>query len=152
MHHAGSRPGAPADLPAPVQRPSPITGDDGAWHAKALRAWLLALLRLSITGDRADRLEVMAFARALDALGTPPPDLPVSEFPTFRFFHTTSTELCHALADRMHPRRDHILRRHIARIEDRRLKLAFAAAVETAHPAAQPIIKTESHASNGRPR
>lgn len=103
------------------------------------------LLRLAITGDRADRLEVMASARALDTLGTPPSDMPASEVPTFRFFHATSTELCRAMADPMHPRRDDVLRRHIARIEDPRLKRAFTAAVGTDRPASQPIGKSGSY-------
>lgn len=129
-----------------MEPPAHISGDDTTWHSKALQAWLLALLRLAVTGDRADRLEVMATARALDALGAP--DLRISEFPAFRFFHTTSVGLCRAMTDPMHPGRNNILRQHIARIEDRRLKHAFATAVAIDHPTSEPAVTTESHMRN----
>ena len=152
MHHARPPAGTPVDLSRPAQQPLRGAGDGATWHTKALRVWLLALLRLAVTGDRADRLEVMASARALDSLGTPSPDMPTQQSPTFHFFHATSQELCRALADPMYPQRDDILRRHIVRIDDRRLKRAFAATIETDRPASQPVITTGLPTRNARPR
>ena len=38
------------------------------WHAKALRAWQLAILRFAVTLDSADRLAAMAIANEIDRL------------------------------------------------------------------------------------
>lgn len=146
------------DQPTPMQR---LFGADDAcsdWHTKALRAWLLALLRLAVTGDRADRLEVMATARALDSLGTMPSDRKTSNDQAlsesvFHFFHATSIELCRAVADPTQPGYGDVLRRHIARIEDRRLKRAFAAAVDIEPSVPRPALASFGSATrNARNR
>ena len=148
-----------ADLPTPLQRLFGTVDDDCEWYARALRAWLLALLRLAVTGDRADRLEVMAIARALDNLGISASamqasndraasDQALSE-PVFHFFHATSTELCRAIADPTQPGRGDVLRRHIARIEDWRLKRTFAAAVDLEPSVPKPVASRPPLASFG---
>lgn len=124
-----------ADQPTPVKRLFGVADESRKWHTKALRAWLLTLLRLAVTGERADRLEVMAAARALDGLGAPRTDMQslndqALNEPVFHFFHATSAQLCRAIADPTQPGCGEVLRRHIARIEDQRLKRAFAAAVD----------------------
>lgn len=99
-------------------------GSDGTRHAKALRAWQLALLRFAITMDNADRLALLAIAAELDAPGSRR-----STGPTFGFFHKTSAELCHAISNPLHSTSSAVLQRHLERSNDERLKRAFAAAL-----------------------
>ena len=100
----------------------------GEWHAKTLRAWQLALLRFAVTLDNADRLAVLAIAAEMDRLH------PVQDGkPAFGFFRRTSAELCAAI---LQPN-DHsstLLRQFLARIDDDRLRRAFAAALEADQP------------------
>jgi hypothetical protein len=42
---------------------------DAETHAALLRAWHLAILRLALTRDNADRLGVLAIANEIDRLG-----------------------------------------------------------------------------------
>jgi alkyl sulfatase BDS1-like metallo-beta-lactamase superfamily hydrolase len=96
----------------------------GAWRAKTLRAWQLAILRFAVTLDDADRLAVMAAASELDRLG--PQHDGGSDF---GFFRKTSQELCFAIL-RPNELSTALLRQFLARIDDDRLKQMFAAAVE----------------------
>src|ERR1035437_416209 len=84
------------------------------WHAKTLRAWQLAVLRVTL--DNADRLAVLAIAGESDALG-PKHD----SKPDFGFFRRTSTELCSAIL-RPNELSSAVLRQYPARIDDDRLK------------------------------
>ncbi|WP_315834753.1 hypothetical protein [Bradyrhizobium prioriisuperbiae] len=134
-----------ADQPTLMRRLFGTADARNDWHTRALRAWLLALLRLAVTGDRADRLEVMATARALDGLGATTTDErtltdQTLNDPVFHFFHATSAKLCRAIADPTQPDCDDVLRRHIARIDDRRLKRAFAAAVDIEPSVPRPAV------------
>jgi hypothetical protein len=105
------------------------------WHAKTLRAWQLAILRFAVTLDNADRLAVMAIASEIDRLG-PEQD----GKPDFGFFRRTSVELCAAI---LQPNEltSTILRQYLARIDDDRLKRAFAAAIESDLPKASSVAK-----------
>lgn len=85
-----------------------------------IRDWLLAVLRFAVTLEEADRAAVLSAAAAMDRCGS-------SEF---SFFVKTSTELCAAIADKNDPRRNAVIKRHIARIDDRRLRRAFEAAID----------------------
>lgn len=91
-------------------------------HDRAIRAWLLALLRYAITLDVEDRLVALAAASEIDQSGS-------RQSRDFHFFHRTSAQLCEAVA---HPRPDnrHLLQRHLARLSDKRLKRAFAAVLD----------------------
>jgi len=90
---------------------------------KLLRAWHLAVLRLAVTLDESDRLNVLAIAGEVDRLGRKPrDDLP------FRFFRQTSMKLSAAIFGQS-AHTDAILRRYHAQIDDPRLKHAFGAAV-----------------------
>lgn len=113
-----------------------------AWHAKTLRAWQLAILRLAVTMDDADRSAVMAIASEIDRLG-PQPD----GKPGFSFFRRTSAELCSALL-RPNELTPALLRQYLARIDDDRLRHVFAAAVEAGPPketsARKPFKREES--------
>ena len=92
------------------------------WHARTLRAWQLAMLRFAVTLDNADRLAVMAIAAEVDGLAP-------GGKPGFGFFRKTSAELCAAILqpNELTPA---VLRQYLARMEDDRLKRAFAAAIE----------------------
>ena len=100
----------------------------GEWHAKTLRAWQLTILRFAVTLDNADRLAVLAIASEIDRLG-PQHD----SRPAFGFFRRTNAELCAAIL-RPNELSSTVLRQHLARIDDDRLKRVFAAAIETDQP------------------
>jgi hypothetical protein len=105
------------------------------WHAKTLRAWQLAILRFAVTLDDADRLAVMAIASEIDRLG-PGQD----GKPDFGFFRRTSAELCAAILQPNEPTST-VLRQYLARIDDDRLKRAFASAIESDQPKASSVSK-----------
>jgi hypothetical protein len=105
---------------------SSVSGNER--HAKALRAWQLAILRLAVTLDNADRLAVLTIARELDNLAPQH-----AGKPDFGFFHRTSRELCIAI---LQPNEltCTVLRQYLTRIDDDRVKRAFAAAMEVDQP------------------
>lgn len=113
----------------------------GEWHARMLRAWHLAVLRCAATLDNADRLGVLAAANEIDRLGQSRED-PTS----FSFFRRTSEELCSAILQPSESNRV-ILRRYLAKIDDARLKRAFAAAIEIHQPETIPIKRRSRAAS-----
>jgi hypothetical protein len=93
------------------------------WRASRIREWLLLLLRLAITCDPKDQAAVFAMADEIDALGQQwRPSAP-------SFFRRTSGEVCKAITARDDPKRASILKRHIARIDDPRLRRAFQAVI-----------------------
>jgi len=91
--------------------------------AQMVRNWLLAVSRFALTVDPEDNAAVLATADEIDRLGF------VSKRPDFSFFLRTSTELCNAIKDEGYPGRKDILRRHLTRIDEHRLRRAFFAAV-----------------------
>jgi hypothetical protein len=91
--------------------------------ASLIREWLLLLLRFAITRDPRDEVAALIMAREIDCLGR---QLGRSA-PTF--FRRSSSELCKAVAGPDSPEREVVLRRHLARIEDPRIKSALQAAV-----------------------
>jgi len=95
---------------------------------RPMNDWLLALLRYAVTREEADQSAVLAIAEAIDARG------PRSESRTFDFFRRTSLELCQAIGEEASPGRSAIFKRHLDRIEDGRLRRAFAAAVDIEPP------------------
>jgi hypothetical protein len=97
---------------------------DAETHAALLRAWHLAILRLALTRDNADRLGVLAIANEIDRLGQQH-----QAGIGFSFFRKTSTELCAAMP-RQEKGDDVILSRYLAQIDDARLHRALAAAIE----------------------
>ena len=94
-----------------------------------VRDWLLAILRFAVTLEQADRTVVLAMAKDIDRSGLR------GASTAFGFFARTSAELCDAIAERNDPRRLTILRRHLPRIEDRRIRRALEAAIEFEHAA-----------------
>jgi hypothetical protein len=112
---------------------SSVPGNE--WQAKTLRAWQLAILRFAVTLDNADRLAVMAIASEIDRLG-PEQD----GKPGFDFFRRTSAELCAAILQPNETTAT-ILRQHLARIDDDRLRRVFAAAIEADRPKVSSVSK-----------
>jgi hypothetical protein len=92
-------------------------------HAKTLRAWHLAILRFAVTLDNADRLAVLAIANEIDKLR--PRD---DRKPVFDFFRRTSAQLCAAILE-PDELNSTVLQGYDARIDDDRIKRAFAAAM-----------------------
>jgi hypothetical protein len=94
------------------------------WRAGRIREWLLLVLRFAITCDAKDQAAAFAMADEIDALGHQSrPSAPT-------FFRRTSGEVCEAINALEDPRRITILKKHIARIDDPRLRRAFQAAVD----------------------
>lgn len=114
----------------------------GEWHARTLRAWQLAMLRFVVTLDNADRLAVMAIAIEIDRLGSEQEGKP-----NFGFFRRTSAELCAAILQ-PNDLAAAVLREYLARMDDGRLKRAFAAAIEAARPTASSAAKLPKRDKN----
>ena len=94
------------------------------WHGRMLRAWQLTLLRFAVTLDNVDKLNVMAIAQEMDR------GRRAHEARTeFSFFRKTSADLCTSIL-RQNDCADALLCQFLARIEDVRLRRAFASAVE----------------------
>ena len=100
------------------------------WLTRAIREWLLAILRFAITLEPADRAKVLVIAREMDQLGQD------SAATAFAFFTRTSFEFCNAIADKGNPSRGVILRRQLLRIGDTRLRSAIEAAIDLGFSAA----------------
>lgn len=97
---------------------------------RLLRAWQLALLRLAVTLDESDRLNVVALAAELDRLGGDVGD-------PFHFFRRASSQLCAAISGKLQ-NAETILNCFCKQIEEPRLRLAFAAAVGVTHSEPAP--------------
>src|SRR6516165_2442302 len=98
----------------------------GSQDARAcrIREWLLLLLRFAITWDPKDEAAVFAMADEINAPGLRwRPSAP-------SFFRRTSSEVCKMITALDDPRRATILKKHIARIDDPRLRHAFQAVVD----------------------
>ena len=95
------------------------------WRSKKVRDWLLAILRFAVTLRDEDRSAVLVAAEEIDRLGKSSEDQ--SEF---KFFRNTSIEICSAILEKQNSRGSAVLRLHLNRIEDCRLRRAFAAAIK----------------------
>lgn len=93
---------------------------------KKVMDWLLALLRYAVTLHDADKSAVLLIAEEIDKFGSRAEDRSA-----FKFFRRTSTELCSAILDEQNLMRSAILRLHLKRIDDWRLRRAFEAAIES---------------------
>jgi hypothetical protein len=88
-----------------------------------IREWLLLLLRFAITHDPGDQAAVLSVASEIDTLRLRRTQSAPS------FFRRTSSEVCQAIITRDDPNRNAILAKHLARIDDLRLRRAFQAAI-----------------------
>jgi len=93
------------------------------WRTAQIREWLLLLLRFAITHDPGDQAAVLAVAGEIDSLG------PRRTQSAPSFFRRTSSEVCQAITTRDDPKRNAVLAKHLARIDDLRLRRAFQAAI-----------------------
>ena len=112
------------------------------WHAWLIRAWHLAILRFAVTLDRADELAVFAAAAEIDRLGRNSGDEH-----RFGFFRKMSTELCASIT-RRDPTADAVLRQYFARIDDARVRHAFAAVTGIEPRPTVTAIKQSSRREN----
>ena len=87
-------------------------------HDRQLRDWMLCLLRFAITQAPEDQARALALAAELDMQGGPG---------TLTFFQRTSVAVYHAIVVRDETGK-RILKQYISRIEEPRLRNAFAAA------------------------
>ena len=99
--------------------------DRNDWRGKKVEDWLLAILRFAVTLRDEDRSTVLVAAEEIDRLG-----MRSEEQSEFEFFRNTSIEICSAIVEKHNSRGSAVLRLHLNRIEDCRLRRAFAAAVK----------------------
>jgi hypothetical protein len=92
------------------------------WRDRKVRDWLLLLLIFAVTLEAKEQSAALAAAHELDGLGVR------WRRTTPGFFVRTSNELCQAILAGDHGANP-VLRKHIARIDDPRLRRAFRAAV-----------------------
>lgn len=96
------------------------------WRTKMVKDWLLAILRFAVTLRDEDRSAILVAADEIDGLGKSLEEQSAS----FKFFRNTSIEICRAILEKQNSRGSAILRLHLNRIKDCRLRRAFAAAVK----------------------
>jgi len=94
-------------------------------RTKMVRDWLLALLRYAVTLHDVDKSAVVVIAEEIDKLGSRAEDQSA-----FKFFRRTSADLCSAILDKQNSKASAVLRLHLKRIDDRRLRRAFEAAID----------------------
>jgi len=105
------------------------------WREEKIREWLLLLLRFAITREAEDRSAAQIFAEELDAVGAS------RRLTAPGFFQRTSREICDAIQAVDNPQRARILRTHIARISEPRLRQAFSAALGLVKPEVKPSVR-----------
>ena len=93
------------------------------WRDRKVREWLLLLLRFAVTREATDQVAALALADQLDSLGIGWKRAKPS------FFVKTSIEVSNAVLAVRDGENNSVLRRHLARIDDPRLRRAFRAAV-----------------------
>ena len=94
-------------------------------RTEKVQDWLLAILRFAVTLYDADRSAVLTIAEEIDKLGKR-----LDDRSAYQFFRRTSAELCSAILDKQNSKVSVALRLHLNRIDDRRLRRAFEAAIE----------------------
>ncbi len=92
------------------------------WRDRKVREWLLLLLRFAVTREATDQVAALALADQLDSLGIGWKRAKPG------FFFKTSIEVSNAILALRDRENDNVLRTHLARIDDPRLKMAFQAA------------------------
>jgi hypothetical protein len=93
------------------------------WRERSVQEWLLLLLRFAVTRAPSDQSMVLNMADELDSLGLRwRPSAPT-------FFQKTSLSVCEAILRVGDAAHDAVLRHHMGRIDNLRLRRAFEAAV-----------------------
>ena len=93
------------------------------WCDRKIREWLLLLLRFAVTQEATDQGAALVVADELDSLGVD------SKRAKPSFFVKTSIEVSKAILAVGDGTNNAVLRRHLARIDDPRLRRAFRAAI-----------------------
>jgi hypothetical protein len=109
-----------------------ITVDLPAWHERQIEDWLLLVLRFAITRRPEDRAAASALADQFDSLGA-------QGRQKSEFFSRTTDNVCAALEAPANTGNTAILKTHLQRIEHRRLRRAFEAALGSEKPPLQPV-------------
>jgi hypothetical protein len=120
-----------------------VTTDIGDWHARTVRAWLLAVLRFATTLDDDDKLIVFAAAAEIDRLSSHH-----AGHGGFKFFYRTSAEVCAAIANPRQAGSVTVIRRHLERIKEERIKRALIGILEIEEAAA----KAKGRSLKAKPR
>jgi hypothetical protein len=106
------------------------------WRVRRVQEWLLLLLRFAITRHPDDQEAALRTAGEIDSLGIKDG----SSAPSF--FRRSTTEVCGAIAASEHGSERHeILTKHLARIEDPRLRRAFRAGVDLDESSQQRTVR-----------
>lgn len=98
--------------------------DPQDWTTNQVREWLLLLLRFAITQDPKDADAATSAANVIDSLGLERG----ASAPTF--FRRTNDDVCRAIVALDDPKREAVLKEHLKRIDDVRLKAAFRAVLD----------------------
>lgn len=125
---APSRADATTYLLRRLDRDSVRMSDATPWkerRTEKVRDWLLAILRFAVTLSDADRSAVLTIAEGIDKLGKR-----LDDRSAYQFFRKTSAELCSAILDKQNSKVSVVLRLHLNRIDDCRLRRAFEAVIE----------------------
>jgi hypothetical protein len=107
---------------APMQFDVPVNGVT-AEQSRQVRDWLLAILRFALTLDPADRAAVMTKAGDMDRLGSG------KSLSQFTYFVRTSVEFCNRIVDQCVIDKAEVLRGHLHKIDDDRLRRSLEAAL-----------------------
>ncbi len=117
--------------------------DSQDWRDWKVREWLLLLLRFAVTREPSDRSATLAVADELDSVGLRwRPGAP-------RFFLRTSNDVCDAILAVGDNDNAAVLRTHVARIQDLRLRRAFQAAIDLRQPSETQQRSTKSNRREG---
>jgi hypothetical protein len=105
-----------------------MIGSADTGHMRRIDDWLLLVLRFAITREHSDRVAVLAAAADINRLGgaNRPSD--------FTFFTKASREICDVIVSDDGPDRTAALCRYMSKIDNDRLRRAFAAAVDIERP------------------
>jgi hypothetical protein len=88
-------------------------------ESRRIREWLLGILRFAITLERCDRGVVMNLAAEMDRLGS------AKSQSGFNYFTRTSAKLCDCIVAKCDLDKLVVLRLHIGKVDDDRLRRAF---------------------------
>ena len=109
-----------------------------AEQSRQVRDWLLAILHFALTLDPAVRAAVMAKAADMDRLGS-------RKGPSqFTYFVRTSVEFCSCIVDRRIIDKAEVLRGHLRKIDDDRLRRSLKAALTRTKRASTAIVSVRS--------
>lgn len=111
------------------ERPNQVRRDE-----QRLKEWQFLLLRFAVTREPIDQAAAASAAQPLDAAIC-------RHEPSFSYFARTTSEVCAAIANSHDENAALTLRRFLSRIDDDRLRAAFAACLDLTDGAAARAAK-----------